>query len=170
MQVLVRAMLIDALHPALEDAEIALNGVRGHVATDVFAAGVTDAFVSRDVLLGVGVEAAFVGVEGGLARDVLRHDAGHGRLGRAVNMERADTTATLDESNDRHLVRRTAALLALVGEADGAVSARGLNTTEVGFVRFHHASERGQITRTHRLANAVRQKPRGLVGAFQGAL
>ena len=40
VQVLFGAVLIDALHAAFEDAEIALDGVRMDLATGIFLAGV----------------------------------------------------------------------------------------------------------------------------------
>jgi hypothetical protein len=57
--VLLAAVLIDALHAALEDREIAFNRVSGHVAAHVFVVLVLDGFVlwpapgSADTELGV---------------------------------------------------------------------------------------------------------------------
>lgn len=67
MQMLLRAMLVRAAHATLEHAEIALDGVRGHVATRVFLRGVFDGFVRRKVFVRTAVEVAFVSVQAALA-------------------------------------------------------------------------------------------------------
>jgi hypothetical protein len=60
VKVLLAAMLIDALHAAFENAEVAFNGVGVNVAANVFLGAVADGFVSRVFLARLGIEAAFV--------------------------------------------------------------------------------------------------------------
>ena len=72
MQVLLSAMLIDALHAPLEDREIALNRVgmdRAVVTVDIFALAVTGEVMSREVLAKVLVLARFVRHDAGLFRE-----------------------------------------------------------------------------------------------------
>jgi len=60
VKVLLLAMLIDALHAALEHAVIALDRVRMHVAAHVFFLAVVDAFMAGEVLAEVVILASFV--------------------------------------------------------------------------------------------------------------
>jgi hypothetical protein len=70
------ALTINAAHSALEDAEIALDRVRVHIASDVFTIRMSDGFVGRELGTDFHVEAAFIGVQAALAVNVLTHDAG----------------------------------------------------------------------------------------------
>jgi hypothetical protein len=45
------AVLINALHAALEDGEIAFNRVRGDGPANIFLEGVVDRFVARKILV-----------------------------------------------------------------------------------------------------------------------
>ena len=71
-------MLIGAAHTALEDREVALDRVRGHVATGILFAAVNDGFMRAELFADALIEIAFVGMQAALALDVLAHDAGDG--------------------------------------------------------------------------------------------
>ena len=62
MQVLLAAMLIDALHAALEETEIAFDRVGRYIATGIFLDGVFDRFVGGKVLSGTMIQVAFIGM------------------------------------------------------------------------------------------------------------
>src|SRR3954468_15782639 len=96
-------MLVNTLHAAFEDAEIAFDRVRvllAVVEADVLAAAVVDRAVT-------GVLGAYVRVEAALVRHQLD------RIGvGVVDVEGAGLAAALHQTHDRALVRR-AALAAL---------------------------------------------------------
>lgn len=93
-------MLVNAMHPALEDAENALDCVGVNdavcVVADILAAGVLHRPMVSKELIGIAVEAAFVGVKVAFLGDVVGHDLGDGRFVGNRDMERADMPATLD--------------------------------------------------------------------------
>ena len=113
VKVLFLAVLVNAHHSALENTERALNGVGVNVASDVFAVRMADAFMPGNVPIGTGIEAAFVGMQNGLAGHVLDHKRGDGLFVGTVNMEGTDRAATFDKSDDGHFVGYTPALLAV---------------------------------------------------------
>ena len=71
VQMLLRAVLIDAAHTALEDVEDALDSVGMDVVADIFASRVLYRHVLREVGLHLAIEAAFVGMDLRFARDIL---------------------------------------------------------------------------------------------------
>jgi hypothetical protein len=72
VQVLLGAMLIDALHAALEDRKVSFRriGVNGLAVliTDILANAVFDRLVIRNVVERVIVEPAFIGMKAAFAR------------------------------------------------------------------------------------------------------
>ena len=56
------AVLIDALHPAFEDRECALNRIGVNIAANIFASGMLHGFMRGKMLIGTEVETAFIGV------------------------------------------------------------------------------------------------------------
>ena len=86
-------MLTDAIHSALEYGRHVLNRIGAHATAPVFAAAVDDGVVDRKLCAEFGVEAALVGMQGALARDVRSDDAADLAFGCAVTVQRA---ATLD--------------------------------------------------------------------------
>lgn len=78
MQVAFIAVLIDALHAALEDAVEAFNRVRVSGATHVFFRDVVDALVLGELLAQLDVELGFIRLERALRLDVLGEDRGAG--------------------------------------------------------------------------------------------
>ena len=74
VQMLFAAMLIDALHPALEDAEKAFDGVGVERPAPVFAGLMLHHLMIRELAPDLGVVAGFVGHQTGFAVHVLKHD------------------------------------------------------------------------------------------------
>lgn len=62
-QMLVTAMLIDALHAAFENAEIALNRVSADFAANIFLNLVAHALVALEVIAKRIIAAAFIGCQ-----------------------------------------------------------------------------------------------------------
>jgi len=97
MQMLLPAVLIDALHPAFENAEIALNRVRVDLAAPVLALTVAHEVMSRELALQVLVLARFVRNDLRLTGDVGPQDR-HNVLGAGpVHMEGAGLTRAADQ-------------------------------------------------------------------------
>jgi hypothetical protein len=95
MKVLLAAMLVDALHAALEYREIALDGVRRDDASDIFFEAVIDRFVAPKLFVQAAIRTRLVGHDGGLSLDVRANDGEHRARYGAVNVERANGTTTL---------------------------------------------------------------------------
>lgn len=161
MQMVFAAMLIDALHAALEDREEAFDGVGVDVAANVFVLGMRDEFMRGEILAGATIDTALVGHERAFLGDVGaddRHDIAHAG---GIDMEGAGTATALDQRNDRVLVRT-------------ATRHRGaLHATDIRLIHFHGvaaAAHRSKLARGHSEANAMAQEPSGLVGAFEYAV
>ena len=80
MQMLFHAMLVDALHAALEDRKEVFDRIGMNVATDVLAGRVLHALMIGKELISVAVEAAFISVKIAFARDVVGNNLVDGRL------------------------------------------------------------------------------------------
>ena len=105
VKVLFIAMLIDALHAALEDREIAFNGIgvsrrRGHI-----PCAVHDGFMRGDMRVRALIEAAFIGVQAAFAGDVRDHDLRHGRLVGVLDMEGADADRHAQQARQSRALR-----------------------------------------------------------------
>src|SRR4051794_11344407 len=108
-------MLVDALHPALEDAEIALDrvGMNGTIGkAHVLASTMVDRAVTGVLGADVGVETALVRHQLALAAGVLAQDQLDGVGVGVVDVEGAGLATALHQRHDGTLVRR-AALAAL---------------------------------------------------------
>jgi hypothetical protein len=155
MQVLLLAVLIHALHAALEHAVVAFDRVRMHVAAHVFFFAVVDAFVAREVLAEVVILAGFVRHDRGFFGDVRLDDRNKVAGFRAVHMEGTNFAALAIHKRENRVLMAIAALF----------HSAGLLTNE-SLVHFHdaagtaHGSKRA---RAHGFADAMREEPRGFV-------
>jgi hypothetical protein len=86
-------MLTEALHSALEYGRHVFNRVGVDATGPLFAAAVDDGGVDRKLFAEFGVDAALVGMQGALARNVRSDEAADLAFGCAVTVQRA---ATLD--------------------------------------------------------------------------
>src|SRR3546814_19861152 len=112
MQMLFTAMLIDALHAAFEDTEIAFDGVavdRAVGEIDILARAVRRGAVTSEMQLHVAIAAMFVRHHASFAGDVSGDDR-HKRLGAdIVDYHRAGLAAvTIAQSQHLHLVMERA--------------------------------------------------------------
>lgn len=140
MQMLLAAMLVDALHAALEDREIAFNRVRmDHErfaarqapnvrVTNIFLVTMVDREMCAELCADLGVETGLVGHELGLTRDILANDRHDFRGARAIDMETASGAVALDERK-HHILMKTA----------GAFLAAG-HLADIGFVNLDRAA------------------------------
>ena len=153
VQVLLRTVLVHALHAALENAEIALNRVAVDVATHILALTMAGEFMAGKVLVKFAVLPGFIGHHGGLLGNIGLQD-GH-KLGGAgvVHMEGADFTAAFHKAQDGALVAITALLRGAFLHADK------------GLIRLHNrtfTTHRGKRASAHGFADALAHKPASL--------
>jgi len=160
VQVVRTAMLIHAIHAALEDAEKAFNRVRMRRAAHVFFRAVIDALVIREVLTDLHILPRFVSHQGRGVGYVFGQLPSEGSARNIIDVEGAHLSGTLDKGEHRFLV---------------AVAAANLSSrlaTDEGFVSFDYAADASQdlARRVHRFAQAVRHEPCGFVLHPQRAL
>jgi len=183
MQMLLAAMLIDALHAALENRIVAFYRVGGDSGrfddglainarlvgdfvpiADVFLVAVFHGVMAGEVRADFGIDVGFVGHQPRFAGNVGADDRSDLRNRRAVNMETASRAAALDKGKY--------GVLAVGGVARALGLA--LKATDVGFINFDNAAvaahRRQQAARSHGFPNAMGQEPSGLVGDAQGAV
>jgi len=173
VQVLFSTMLVGAAHTALEDGEIALDGVGVDITTDVLFSGMLDALVSGEGLADFSVEAAFVGVERAFNSDVLSDQFRNIDLGSLLNVKGTDGTATLDKANNNALV--IGARFTLEKRSAFALWRQALigSLPQVGFVSLYglaFATKRAKATFAHRFADTVSHEPCSLEGNAKGAV
>src|SRR6185437_11804989 len=101
MQVLLAAMLVDALHAAFEDAVVAFNRVGVDVAVaNVFVCGVLYRAVARKLLADADIMPGFVRHQMAFLGDVLAHQRHNVGDAGAIDMETTRTTTALYEGQD----------------------------------------------------------------------
>ena len=143
---------------------------------DVFAGRVLDGFVAGELLAGLGVEAAFVGVEDrSCGRRCGRGSRARCALVACSTWNDADVAAALDKGDDGRL--RCAALrLTCRGGPCAAVTGSGvLALADNRFRRLRRSCLRRRCgpdaaVVLHGLADAVRHEPSGLVGDAEHAV
>ena len=179
VQMLLAAMLVDALHAAFEDRIVTFNGVGGdgfgfderlaigpHLVGDfvpipnIFLRLVAHGIVAFELATNLFVGRMFVGHQAAFLGDVRLEDwRDIGNRG-AVDMEATGRAAPLNEGQDDILVSPA---VTLFGDA--------FQPTDVGFVGFHdlaRAAQRADAGHPHGLTDTVRHEPCGLEGYAQG--
>lgn len=154
MQVLLSAVLIDALHASLEDTVVALKGVRVGIAPDVLARAMRDELMAGEDVSDLRVLTGLIRHDGGLFGDVRaddRHEMG-GR--RTIDVKGPDHTAALDKGHDGPLVTVAPAFHSAFLRTDKGL----VDLDDLAFT-----AHRGQVARAQRLADAMRQEPRAFV-------
>ena len=160
VQVMRTAMLIHAIHAALEDAEEACNRVRMRVAAHVFLRTVVDALMIGEVLTNLCILPCFVSHQGREVGYVFGKLLPERAGCNVIDMEGADLAGTLDKGEHRFLV------------AVAATDLRSRLATDKGFVSFDSTAAASQdpTRRVHRFADGVRHEPCGFVLHLQRAL
>src|ERR1700730_11977664 len=105
------AVLVDAIHAALEGREETFNRVRAGLAPDVFVLTVIDGHVFRQRLGDLPVHAGFVSGKTSLGGDVLAERLLDTVEHLAADMEGTDVAIPLDQREDDILVTPTTPLL-----------------------------------------------------------
>lgn len=162
VEVTLATVLVNALHAALKDREVAFDRVRGGGATDVFLGLVAHNLMAHELGTHRLVDVRLVGVQRGRTVGIAVEDRLQRLPVRLVDMERANLAAALDKSEHD----------ALVMEADAGVGLAFL-LADVGLVRFKMlagAAQRIAGATLHGMADAVRQEPRRLKGDAQHAM
>lgn len=178
VQVLFRAMLINAFHATLEHAEIVLNRVgvddRATFVSDILLCRMLGRLVVNERGADVRIEAAFVGVERAFLVDVCRYQLSNVFLVGGLDMESADLAATFDQTKHRALVGRAGLAAARErGAARRHCRCRAGLLAEIGFVGFDglaFAANRAKVAFAHGFTNAMGQEPSRLERDFQNAV
>lgn len=110
MQVLLAAMLIDALHAALEDAVEAFNRIGMDGAAHILACAVANVIMLGEELAEMRVLAGFIGHDMGARGDIRLDDRQQIGRGGAAHMERPAALAALYQRHDGVLMGITALL------------------------------------------------------------
>ena len=149
VQVMRTAMLVHAIHAALEDAEKAFNRVRVRIAAHVLFRAMIDALVIREVLTDLRVLSRLIRHQGRGVRYVFGKLLPERPARNVIDVERADLSATLDKGEHRFLVTMSATNLSPRLAPDE------------GFVSFDHATADPQdpTRRVHCFAQAVGHEP-----------
>jgi hypothetical protein len=159
-QVLLIAMLIDALHAALEKSEEALDSVgvnSGILKRDILANAVVDGAVAGSFLANLDIVLCFIGHQPRLVSNALANDPADFLAGHVVDMDSLHLAAALDQRQHGMLV--------------AGAALRGRNTLLAageGLIRLHGVAEAPAISEwpeavvAHRLADAVAKEPRAL--------
>lgn len=161
LEVLGADVVVRAGDPPLHNREVTLDGVGVHVTADVFANRMVDCGMVRE--LTANASAAVIGHDIGCLVDLLAKDRAEGLAGYVRNVVRSHPAAALDERQDNLLAPTAdvasiplAAVLVLFLSADiRLVKLDGLALA---------AQRPGRLQIAHALADAVRHKPRRLVG------
>lgn len=161
MKVLLAAVLINALHAALEDREIALGAVRGHdssgLVANVFVFAVVHAIVAREFLADFAILLRFVGLQTRFLGKVLADDRREVAGRDAIDMERANLLrVAIDKREDRILVSGAAASFR---NASLAANECFINLDGAAFA----AERNGKRATAERFADAMREEPSRLV-------
>ncbi len=155
------AVLVHALHAALEDREIAFDRVRVDFTATVFARRVMHRAMIGEVHADFLILASLVRHNAGLARHVFEDHRPNGRDLGVFHHERAGLSLSANEGTNRMFVAETTALGLVLFVAD------------VGFVNLNDTAltaHRGQTAGTHGFADTVGQESGRLVGDIQNAV
>lgn len=147
------AMLIHAIHTALEDAEKAFNRVRMRIAANVFFGAVIDALVIREVLTDLGILSRLISHQGRGIGYVLGKLPSKRAGSNIIDVEGADVASTFDKGEHRFFVSMAAADLSPRLAADE------------GFVSFDRTAADSQDPTggVHGFADAMGHEPSRLV-------
>jgi hypothetical protein len=174
VKVSLAAMLIDARHTALENAEEAFDGLRVSVAANPFFFAVIYSFMAGEAAGDRAVHVGLIDAEMAGGGGVLQDDAADLASGDVLNPHRASLTAALDQGHDRDLVAICHALLAPAAFIIEVPRVFGTFFAAIeGFVALDGltiAAEWPGSAFVHCLANAVHQEPRALVGDPERAM
>jgi len=144
--------MVHAIDAALEDREIAFDGVSVRVATDIFLDRVIDRSVARKGCPDLGIDWGLIRAEMRVLRDSFYQDR-FKRLCRNIrHMARANLATALYQRHDRFVARQSFCVRTVFRLA-----------ANVGFVRLYElafATHRlRKMCLTHTLADTVRHEP-----------
>lgn len=168
VQVLFGAMVIDALHPPLEDAEKPLDRIGVDLPPSIFPAGVVDGLMACYMPVGIQIDTAFIGVEDCSGGNI----PGNKGVGRdfisPLDVERPDLSAPFHHRDNGALVG---------GPAMSPLEERAASSREcpldllgpvIGLIHLHDPvtlkAQRADCIIPHGRADPVREEPGGVLG------
>jgi hypothetical protein len=164
MQVLLADVLIDAIDPALKDREEVFRGISVGIAADVFVLRVNDGLVAREFLARFPVNAALIGSQVRGFIDPFLKNWPQVRRIHFWDVMRPDAAFALDQGDNGFLGGRSP-----IRPIAGATA----DESFVAFDELTFATQGPDVVNAqirHRLADAVRQEPRGLQGDAEDAV
>jgi hypothetical protein len=153
---------IGALHAPFEHRKVALNGVGGDFAANVFLRLMVHGIMQREIFAQVFVLIGLIGHHLGFGLNVgfqNRNDVGNGG---AIDVEAAGLAATPHKGQHHVLVAPTGAGLGLAFDAT--------NEGLIGLDNVTFAAHGTAFSRAHSLTDAMGNEPCGLEGATEGAM
>lgn len=155
MQVLLRAMLVNSLHAALENAVEAFDSVSMHLAAPIFTGAVVNTIMVRKVIADLLILSGFISHNRRFLRDVFFDDWDKIVCARSIDMERTNLAAiAIHEAQNSVLVRITATL-----DRSRLLANERLVNLNYSTSATHR---RGKASRAHGFAQAMTHEPCGL--------
>src|SRR5882762_3064679 len=165
-QMLFGTVLVNPDHAALEDAEIAFNGVGRDLLpapsfANVFFGSMIDGFVFGELAARCHVSIEFVGMQRALARGIGDENGPQSGAGQIVDLDGTGTPAALDQGHDLHLLAALGAYPAVVVDENPFGWLSRADECLVSLDNLALAAERPVAIGAafHSLANAVRHEP-----------
>lgn len=162
VQMIFAAMLVDTLHSALKDREIAFDGVGVDFAATVFADAMTHELMVSELASNFLVVAGFVGHQPCALGNVLTHDRCYSRGSQVINDHGAGFAGVA--------VHQRQNLVFVFVAVPGWLA---FLATDESLIDFNHATigaERRQVAIGHGLADTMPHEPSGFEGDAQGAV
>ena len=165
MQIGFAAMLINTLHAALEDAEIAFDCVAvdgGHLIIVILTGAVVGSAVRGEMMMNAAIDVTFVGHDNRFARYVRLNNRHDGCSGYSVHNHRPSLAGVaVDQRQHLHLMVLSAHFRSALDATDESLV--NLDDTTA-------RTERGKVARAHRFTDAIGQKPRAPIGDLQNTV
>lgn len=148
-------LMIRSVDPALQQAEVTLDGICGYVATSILPVLVVDRLVARELSADRSIRVVLVGHQARFGFDVVAKNLGEVFRRDSIRTKGANAAAALDESDNR-------SLRAVLRPRPPDLAP--LPSTDVALVRFHDAGQFALQRRlSHRIADPVAHEPCALV-------
>ena len=167
VKMLFPAVLIDALHAALEDAEKALDGIGVNWAKTIFTAIVAHNVVLREVVNEVAIVPCLIGHDPRLGGNMLAENGHHGR-GLQVVYDHAARTTSIAVNKAQDFV-----FMSIAAPSQIAPGLHRIVATYEGLIDLDNAAagtERHMIASTHRLTYTMVDEPSGFQGHTEGTV
>src|SRR5208282_5501423 len=160
MQMLLRDLMVNAIHSALENSPDAFNAVRAHAVLGVDSRRVINGFMAKEQTVKADIPSRLIRKDRGTYFDVGMDSRLQRSHVRSLNRHRYGASAALPESYDGSLADRSAPSLELF-----VLVLVALFSADEALIYFDDAAQLVKvITRAARLAQTLQHEPSGLLG------